>query len=779
MLAPGSNIGRYVVKRRLAEGGMAEVYLAQATGPEGFAKDVVIKVVRSFLASDQQFIDMFINEARLSSRLNHANVVQIFDFGKHGDSYFIAMEYVQGASLFDLRKRCGDRSIPFPPTLVAEIGAQVARGLQYAHALTDRGRPLGIVHRDVTPHNVLLSFDGAVKLTDFGIAKASTTHTAPGVLKGKFAYMAPEQARGEAVDARTDVFALGVVLWEMLTGGRLFDGDTELAVLRAVQESLIAPPNRLNPDVPPELSDIVLKALSRQPGERYQTAFELEKALATFVLRAAKSVEDSSVSLFLQQVYADEIASGERPLTPLGVPAVQRGVVPQASSFGTGDTLAIDRSRELGRGRPLPTAAVGIDPPTDEGPVQTAPHRAPVGPEAFAPTHSREGVTAPRGPRTDAMPAARGPRTDAMPAMKGPRTDAMPAALGLRGDPMATMKGPATDAMPAVSSQRTDQVRPHEPTSSRTDQVPAMRPGGGTDVFGPSRPPPPDKRTDPERIPLGAGPSGNSGVKLSPSMQLDVERHVVATERQPVVTQHELAPRGAGAPGSRNEPTVLKPRVIALELSEQSVPTAAAQPPAPKRSPLVLIGSLGAAVLVLAAVGVSLSRNQAAEPPAEPTVVSPTPVAEPTAALTAVEPRPEPTKAEPLRPVEPPPPDPVKPPEPPPEPVAEGPKTPAPQPIAPLQPVALQEAAPDAGATAAAKLEPKPTVRLGALTVKAIPYANVMIDGRKAAEVMGTKVFKLPVGKHKVTLVHPKRSEAFDVTIDGSAPSEISFTVDR
>ncbi|MCU0699832.1 MAG: serine/threonine protein kinase, partial [Myxococcaceae bacterium] len=286
MLAPGSSIGRYVVKKRLAEGGMAEVYLAQAIGPEGFAKDVVIKVVRSFLASDQQFIDMFIAEARLSSRLNHANVVQIFDFGKHDDSYFIAMEYVRGASLFDLRKRCRERGVPFPPTLVAEIGAQVARGLQYAHGLSDKGKPLGIVHRDVTPHNVLLSYDGAVKLTDFGIAKASTSHTAPGILKGKFAYMSPEQARGELVDARTDLFALGIVLWEMLTGGRLFDGDSEMAVLRAVQESLIAPPSRLNPDIPNELSEIVLKALARPTADRFQTAFELDKALATFVLRA-------------------------------------------------------------------------------------------------------------------------------------------------------------------------------------------------------------------------------------------------------------------------------------------------------------------------------------------------------------------------------------------------------------------------------------------------------------------------------------------------------------
>jgi serine/threonine-protein kinase len=265
------------VKEKLAEGGMAEIYLASAVGAEGFAKDVVIKVVRSFLSNDQQFVQMFIAEARLASRLNHANIVQIFDFGRHDERYFLAMEYVHGASLWELRKRCRELGVPFPPTLAAEICAQVARGLQYAHSLSEGGRRLGVVHRDVTPHNVLLSFDGAVKLTDFGIAKATTSQTAPGMLKGKFAYMSPEQSRGERVDARTDVFALGIVLWEMLTGGRLFDGDSDVAVLRAVQDSLIAPPSRLNPDVPQALSDVVMKALSRRLEERFQSAAETER----------------------------------------------------------------------------------------------------------------------------------------------------------------------------------------------------------------------------------------------------------------------------------------------------------------------------------------------------------------------------------------------------------------------------------------------------------------------------------------------------------------------
>jgi serine/threonine-protein kinase len=303
-LEAGALIGKYVVKRKLAEGGMAEIYLATSTGAEGFEKEVVIKRVRSFLSDDESFVQMFIAEARLASGLNHANVVQIFDFAKHEDSYYLAMEYVRGCSLWDLRKRCREKGISVPPVLVAHIGAQVAAGLHYAHRLkSSDGELVHLVHRDVTPHNVLLSYDGAVKLTDFGIAKASNKLTQPGVLKGKFAYMSPEQARGEAVDARTDVFALGVVLWEMLTGGKLFDGDSEMAVLRAVQESVIARPARLNPDVPEELDQVVCTALERDPEARYQSAGELERALAQCVLHRATSVDDTDVGTFIRRLF--------------------------------------------------------------------------------------------------------------------------------------------------------------------------------------------------------------------------------------------------------------------------------------------------------------------------------------------------------------------------------------------------------------------------------------------------------------------------------------------
>ena len=360
MLGPGSVVGRYVIKRKLAEGGMAEIFLASAQGPEGFSKDVVIKVVKEFLTVDSQFVQMFIAEARLASRLNHANVVQIFDFGKHDDSHYLAMEYVRGASLWDLRRKAKDTGTIIAPTLAAQIISQVARGLQYAHTLTDGGRPLGVVHRDVTPHNVLLSYDGAVKLTDFGIAKATTTHTVPGMLKGKFAYMSPEQSRGEKVDARTDIFALGVVAWELLTGGRLFDGDTDLGMLRAVQESLIPPPARLNPHVAPELSDIVMKALARPLPERFQTAFEFEKALANWVLKNAQSVDDTDVGAFLRLLFKEEFERANAP-EPAPTSTLQ-------DDFGTGDTRVRRHSEPTMTATPAPQRGVMDD--DDDAPAR-------------------------------------------------------------------------------------------------------------------------------------------------------------------------------------------------------------------------------------------------------------------------------------------------------------------------------------------------------------------------------------------------------------------------
>jgi len=296
---------------------MAEIFLAASRGPEGFEKEVVIKRVRSALASDPSFVQMFIAEARVASKLNHPNIVHIFDFDQHGDSYYLAMEYVRGKSLAEIQRQTRDEGVSIRPVLAAEIALEVARGLSYAHRMTDHGRPLNLVHRDVTPHNVLVSYDGSVKLTDFGIAKAGNRASTVGMLKGKFAYMAPEQARADVVDARTDIFALGITLWELLTQGRLFDGDSDVAVLRAVQERPIESPSLLNPEVDQELSAIVLRALERNPAGRYQTAHEFERALQQYVIHHTASPEDADVGLFLRSLFPDELRPDQEPDLPL------------------------------------------------------------------------------------------------------------------------------------------------------------------------------------------------------------------------------------------------------------------------------------------------------------------------------------------------------------------------------------------------------------------------------------------------------------------------------
>ena len=322
-LPAGTQIGKYIVHRKLAEGGMAEIYLATVQGPEGFQKEVVIKRVRPLLAEDETFVRMFVDEARLASRLSHANLVQIFDFDKHEDTYYLAMEYVRGQSLWSLRRRAKERMHPMSPVLVAQVGLELARGLHYAHRLTDRGELLGLVHRDVTPHNVLLSYEGAIKLTDFGIAKAGNRLTSAGMLKGKFAYMSPEQARGENVDARTDVFALGIVLWELLTGSRLFEDDSDIGVLRAVQERAIPPPARLNVEVPAPLDAAVMKALDRDLNARFASAQELERALAQFLLGAARNIEDTDVGAYLRDLFPDEaLHSEDHAATAMPVPTM-------------------------------------------------------------------------------------------------------------------------------------------------------------------------------------------------------------------------------------------------------------------------------------------------------------------------------------------------------------------------------------------------------------------------------------------------------------------------
>jgi serine/threonine-protein kinase len=283
-----ANDQRYRVIDRLESGGMAEVFRAEALGLQGFKKQVAIKRVLSHLAAKETFIKMFLDEARLSARLSHSNVVQVFDIGVGDGTYFIVMEYVDGANLRGIIDTLKAAGRPFPVEEACYLAIELCKGLQYAHNVHDEnGQHLHIVHRDMSPPNVLITKHGEVKIVDFGLAKATTQleKSEPGIIKGKFSYLAPEAARGQEVDARADIFAIGIMLWELLAGRRLFLGKTDLETVQMVQRSIVPPITRIRADVPPELEPILARALASDPNQRYQTSRDLGADLNAFLYR--------------------------------------------------------------------------------------------------------------------------------------------------------------------------------------------------------------------------------------------------------------------------------------------------------------------------------------------------------------------------------------------------------------------------------------------------------------------------------------------------------------
>ena len=308
--------GKYFLLERINVGGMAEVYKAKTVGVEGFEKIVAIKRILPSVAEDEEFIKMFVDEAKITSQLNHANLAQTFDLGKIDDTYYIAMEYVPGRDLravFERLKRRGER---MPQGLAAFVMARVCEGLDYAHRKRDHsGRELNIVHRDVSPQNVIVSFEGEVKLIDFGIAKAANkiTKTQAGILKGKFGYMSPEQVRGLSLDRRSDIFAAGVVLYELCTGERLFTGSSDFSVLEKVQAAKVTPPSQIEPSIPLKLERIILKALAREPEDRYQHAADLAGDLTRFLLDQMHAVTRDDAAAFMRTLFPEDAEGKNQP----------------------------------------------------------------------------------------------------------------------------------------------------------------------------------------------------------------------------------------------------------------------------------------------------------------------------------------------------------------------------------------------------------------------------------------------------------------------------------
>jgi serine/threonine protein kinase len=322
--------GPYRLLDRVAVGGMAEVFKAKRSGVEGFEKIVAVKRILPHLSDNKEFVDMFVNEAKMVAGLTHPNIVQIFDLGKIDKSYYIAMEYVHGRDLRTIMRRAKEKGPKIPLELGLRIVSHVCSALEYAHRKRDdRGRPMQIVHRDVSPQNILISFEGDVKLTDFGIAKAATkaSTTDRGALRGKLLYMSPEQAWGKAIDCRSDLFSLGIVLYEMVTDQKPFlapGGGSEMSILEMVRQCHIAPPKSVNPQNPESLDKLLRRGLDRDPSRRFQDAAEMGRGLER-ILRERPPLSTNELARFMEllfdrnereEVVPDDHSSGEHRASP-------------------------------------------------------------------------------------------------------------------------------------------------------------------------------------------------------------------------------------------------------------------------------------------------------------------------------------------------------------------------------------------------------------------------------------------------------------------------------
>ncbi|MDP2275918.1 MAG: serine/threonine-protein kinase [Archangium sp.] len=353
-------LGKYTLLRKLATGGMAEVFLARADGPMGFAKKCVVKRILPHFNDDPRFIEMFLGEARLAAELNHPNLVQIFDFGEADGQYYLAMEYIDGANLRVLNQATRRVQGPMPFPLAARMIALAAEGLHFAHELrNEQGEFLNLVHRDISPDNILVARNGSVKVVDFGIAKASTQPhlTKSGMIKGKMAYMPPEQLAREPLDRRADLFALGIVFYELVTGGMPFDATSEVSIIQAIMsQKPLEKPTVYRPDCPPDLEAIVNKCLEKDRDRRYASCVELQADLEAFIRRSGETVGTREIAQLVSTVFENEadttapnaVASGLDATTPSAKSSERISPpAPVATQSGTGMSNTALRSVEV------------------------------------------------------------------------------------------------------------------------------------------------------------------------------------------------------------------------------------------------------------------------------------------------------------------------------------------------------------------------------------------------------------------------------------------------
>ncbi|MBT8370994.1 MAG: serine/threonine protein kinase, partial [Deltaproteobacteria bacterium] len=328
------HFGKYQLLDKIAAGGMAELFRAKLTGAQGFEKLIAIKKILSNLVDEDNLVKSFIDEAKLAALLHHENIVQIYDFGNMDGEFFIAMEYLFGKDLRTITQTASEKDLPISTENVLYIAARICAGLDYSHNLKDlQGKQLNIIHRDINPQNILITYEGQVKIIDFGIAKAAShnTKTRENLIKGKLAYMSPEQAQGQTIDHRSDIFSTGIILYEMLAARRMFQGET-LHVLSLVREAQYDPPEKVIPNLPNKLSEILGRALAKDPAERYQSCGEMLADIEECAFELALRPNARTSASYMKALFEEEFAEEEIALWT------------QTKSYGTGELATEQKS---------------------------------------------------------------------------------------------------------------------------------------------------------------------------------------------------------------------------------------------------------------------------------------------------------------------------------------------------------------------------------------------------------------------------------------------------
>src|SRR5262245_8353970 len=422
---PNQQFGKYRLLKKLAQGGMAEIFLAIQYGPHAFEKVVVIKRMLPELCVSSDFVEMFLDEARVAARLDHPNIIRIYDFGDFEGQYYLAMEYVPGEDLASLVQQCKRARTKIPVELAVDLLISAAEGLHHAHEMEDgQGNSLGIVHRDVSPSNIICGYKGGVKVLDFGVARAKNniSRTSPGVRKGTPQYLAPEQAMGEGVDRRADIFALGLVMHELLTGNRLFQRENEHATISAIIGDDIAPPSLWRPELPADVDRIVLKAMNRKPAGRYPSTLEMAADMSAY-LAGIGYARDTQQTEFLTSLFGEERKREKQRMA-------------------------------LGAGLEELTSGTNVAPLRDTGPNPISNSRPSTGPGRTSERPSTGGSGSKRSvPATPAAPAAAGRRSNpqlAAPTI-APLVPSVSPAAAAPGEPAAGRRSNPQLAAPTIA----------------------------------------------------------------------------------------------------------------------------------------------------------------------------------------------------------------------------------------------------------------------------------------------------------------------------------------